>query len=327
MKEYKYNPKPEFEARMRKLLTNKEDYLAYSEIIHTLPRNFIRCNTLKISSEDLIKRLSKKWDVEQPFSDNKEIMLVKSKLAPGELGKAEEHLLGFYYVQELSSMLSVLALLPEENERVLDLFASPGSKTTQIACFLKNSGTILANDKDIARIVILASNLERCGVANSILTRMQGDNLCERLKARMQFDKILVDAPCSGEGTLRSSPKTFLMWNKKMIESVSKLQKKLLCSAIPLLREGGSLVYSTCTHAPEENEEVVDFALKQFPNLKLEEIKLPVKSRDGILEWEDKKFSKELVKARRIYPQDNDSEGFFLAKFVVQHKNSDGDEE
>src|SRR5271157_3280641 len=108
MKTYKYNPKPEFEARMQALLPNKQDYKKFMEIIHKEPLNFIRCNTIKIKPEELKIRLEKKWQIEQPFSNYPEIMLVKSALGPGEIGKAEEHLLGYYYVQELSSMLSIL---------------------------------------------------------------------------------------------------------------------------------------------------------------------------------------------------------------------------
>lgn len=322
MKTYKYNMKSEFEARMRKLLSDKEDYQKFSEIIHKQPENFIRANTIKISPQDLVKRLSKKWQVEQPFPSNPEIILIKSALKPGELGKAEEHLLGYYYVQELSSMLSILALNPLPNQSFLDLCASPGSKTTQAASKMENTGLIIANDKDIGRISILSANLERCGIANTIITRMQGENLCSRLLNKVEFDKILVDAPCSGEGTLRSNPETFNIWNINMIKQLSALQKKLLFSAIELLKENGELVYSTCTHAPEENEEVIDSALKKFPELELETIFLPVKTRPGIAEWNNKKYNKQMLKCARIYPQDNNSEGFFIAK-LKWRKNYD----
>jgi len=319
-KQYKYMPKPEFEERMKKLLPDKEDYRKFSEIVHKEPLNFIRCNTLKISPSELKKRLEKKWEVEQPFSSCPEIMLIKTALKPGELGKAEEHLFGHYYVQELSSMLSVLALNPNENENVFDLCASPGSKTTQIAAKMKNTGLLIANDKSLGRIIVLASNMERCGVSNVIMTQMEGISLCERLKNKIKFDKILVDAPCSGEGTLRSSPETFDIWNINMIHMLSGLQKRLVEAAIPLLKENGTLVYSTCTHAPEEDEEIVKFILDNFPELRLEKIHLPVKCREGVGKWNEKKFNFETEKVCRIYPQDNNSEGFFVAKFMKQQK-------
>ena len=313
-KKYKYNPKPEFEERMKKLIPNQEDYKKFSEIVHKQPENFIRVNTIKITPNTLLERLRKKWDVSQPYPNNPEILLIQSNLKQGEIGKAEEHLLGYYYVQELSSMLSILSLNPQPNQSFLDLCASPGSKTTQAASKMQNTGLIIANDKDIGRIAILNANLERCGVANTIITRMQGEHLCHRLKGKVEFDKILVDAPCSGEGTLRSNPETFNIWNINMIKQVSSVQKKLLCSAIELLKEDGELVYSTCTHAPEENEAVVNFALKQFPNLEVVKLNLPVKCRKGINEWEGDKFSPQVANVCRIYPQDNNSEGFFVAK-------------
>ena len=307
MKNYKYHPKPLFEQRMKKLLEEKEDYEKFSEIIHKKPLNYIRANTIKISPEELKERLEKKWEIEQLFPEHPEIVLVKSQLLPGEIGKSEEHLLGYYYVQELSSMMPILALQPNPNEVILDLCASPGSKTTQITAKMNNTGTIIANDKDIGRISILNANLERIG--------MPGDILSKKLeKLNFKFDKILVDAPCSGEGNLRSNPETFIMWNINMIKKLSGLQKKLLCSVIPLLKPQGELIYSTCTHAPEENEEVVDFALNQFPDLELENINLPIKCREGITKWENKIFLNELKKCARIYPQDNNTEGFFIAK-------------
>jgi len=233
---------------------------------------------------------------------------------PGELGKTREHVLGYYYVQEISSMLPIIALNPSNQDKLLDLCASPGSKTTQAASFMENSGTIIANDNNIGRIIILASNLEKCGVSNTILTRKDGVQLCKRFKeARIEFDKILVDAPCSGEGTLRSSPKTFLMWNLKTIEFFGRQQKALASHALQILKEGGEMIYSTCTHSPEEDEEVVQYLLDNF-DIKLEKFDLPIKTRQGIGEWKGKKFSKEMQLCHRVYPQDNNTEGFFLCK-------------
>ncbi len=309
--------KPLFKERMQQLLLEKDDFNAFEAIIHTQPRNFIRCNTLKISPLELFERLSKKWNVEQPFPHNKEIILIAQQLEPGELGNALEHILGYYYVQELSSMLSVLALRPEPNELVLDLCASPGSKTSQIASSMHNQGTIIANDFKLDRIKILSATLERCGVSNAIITRNDGIALCSKLrKEGFKFDKILLDAPCSGEGTLRSSAKTFLMWNPKMIDKFSAMQKKLLAFSLKCLKQGGTLVYSTCTHSPEENESVISFALKNFP-VKIESLQLPVKCRQGIPAWQNEQYNPEVQKACRIYPQDNDSEGFFVCKMTL----------
>ena len=212
-------------------------------------------------------------------------------------------------------MLPVIALEPQPNEKILDLCASPGSKTTQISACMKNTGNIIANEVSLGRIKILASNLERCGCTNSVITRKEGVALCKRLKNQgFMFDKILIDAPCSGEGTLRNSPKTAIMWNPKTIKSLSKLQKTMVENSLEILKPNGIIVYSTCTHAPEENEEVLDYILSKHDNIKIEPIKLPIKSRPGITNWEDKQYSNEVTKSCRIYPQDTGTEGFFVAK-------------
>jgi len=237
-------------------------------------------------------------------------------LLPGELGRSLEHQLGYYYVQEIASMLPILALDPKPNETFLDLCSSPGSKTTQAAAKMQNTGTIIANEVSFGRIQILASNLQRCGVSNAIITKKDGISLCQNFKKEnIKFDKILVDAPCSGEGTIRSSSKTLIIWNIKMIKSLSKLQKALLSSAIEILKTNGEIVYSTCTHAPEENEEVIDFVLKKFDNIKIVKAELPIKTRKGIINWDNKKYSENVKLSNRIYPQDNNTEGFFIAKF------------
>jgi len=310
-----YEPKPLFLERMKSLLQDKQDFDSYLEILKREPPRSFRCNTLKIPVEDLKKRLEEKgWKIKQPFKDFPEIMIVVSKLQPGELGRALEHLLGYYYIQEIASMLPVLVLNPKENERVLDLCASPGSKTTQIAARMNNKGLLIANEVKFGRIKILSANTERCGVMNMLITKRDGIALCKRFKEEdFLVDKILLDVPCSGEGTFRSVPKGLEMWNIKTIENLSKLQKALIASAIEILKPSGELVYSTCTHAPEENEEVIDFALKNF-NVKIEKINLPIKTRQGITSWKNEEYSKEVKLSCRIYPQDNDTEGFFIAK-------------
>jgi len=315
-----YVLKPVLKERMRELLKDEKDFDAFEKIIHERQRSFIRCNTLKISSSDLFKRLNEKWKVKQPFFRNPEVMVVENKLEPGELGNALEHLLGYYYVQEVSSMLSVIALQPKPGDFVLDLTAAPGSKTTQIAAAMENKGTLIANDKDLGRVRVLAANLERCGVMNCVVTRNDGVVLCDKMnKAGYKFDKVLVDTSCSGEGTFRSSPKTFMMWNIKQVKNLSRIQKRMLSAAFKVLKKDGELVYSTCTHAPEENEAVVDFALKNFP-VEVEKITLPLKCRSGIKEWKDKEYDINVEKTCRIYPQDNDSEGFFVAKFKLKEE-------
>jgi tRNA (cytosine49-C5)-methyltransferase len=337
-KKQKYELKSLFEERMRRLLTDEKDFEAFNKIIHQRIQRWIRCNTLKIKPRELLRRLRKKWNVKQPYSDFPEIMLIEGKLAhkplsrlstpkledlgPGELGNSIEHLLGYFYVQEVSSMLPPIALKPEPGEFVLDLCASPGSKTTQMAAMMENSGTIIANDIKLDRVKILNANLERCGVTNVVVTRNDGVGLCNRIsKKGWKFDKILLDVPCSGEGTLRSSPKTFKIWNYKVVKKLSREQKKLFAFALRCLKPGGEVVYSTCTHSPEENEAVVDFVLKTFGDkIEVEKVSLPLKCRPGVTEWKEDSYNSEVSKTCRIYPQDNDSEGFFVAKFRLKEE-------
>ena len=310
----KFPPKERFVERMEALL-GKEGAAEFFEISYTKCPSSIRCNTLKMEPAELLRRLKGYgWDVWQPMRDFPEIMIVDG-LKPGELGKTKEHLLGYYYVQEISSMLPMLALKPEAGDHVLDLCASPGSKTTQAAAMMNNEGFILANEISMGRIGILNSNLERCGVMNTIVTRKEGFALCERLskKSNVRFDKILVDAPCSGEGTLRKSPKTFLMWNENMIKKIAKTQRKLAAAALSLLKVGGVMIYSTCTLAPEENEMIVNFLLRNF-DVEIEKLSLPLKFREGVCEWEGEKLDENVKKCLRLYPQDNNSDGFFVAR-------------
>ena len=315
-----YEMKQLFKQRMEALLPAPEDFAQFEKIIHLPPKNFIRCNTLKISPQALLARLSQKWPVSQPFPSHSEIMLIENNLLPGELGNSIEHLLGYYYIQEISSMLSAIALSPLPGELVLDLCASPGSKTTQIAAKMQNQGTLIANELKLDRIKILCANLERCGVTNTIVSRKDAIAFCSHLSnSNFLFDKILLDAPCSGEGTLRSSPKTFLIWNHKVIDKLSRQQKKFMAFALKCLKPGGSLVYSTCTHAPEENEAIISFALNNFP-VKIESLSLPLKTRPGILSWNKETFHPNTKSSCRLYPQDNDSEGFFLAKLTLMEE-------
>ena len=314
---HNYEPKPLFIERMKELLGEGE-FEKYWEKVQQPELRTIRVNTLKISVEELKKRLEEKpWILKQPFKKFPEILIVESELEPGELGRSLEHLLGYYYIQELASMLPAIALNPKPNEIVLDLCAAPGSKTTQMSAMMQNEGTIIANDPSMGRIKILASNLERCGSANTIITRKKGEILCKKLKEQnFLIDKILVDAPCSGEGTIRSTPKTLLMWNINNVKSLSGIQKHLLSNAIEILRVGGELVYSTCTHAPEENEAVLDYVLKKFPDIKIESLSLPIelKCSQGIKNWREKEFNEEVSKACRIYSHITNTEGFFIAK-------------
>jgi NOL1/NOP2/sun family putative RNA methylase len=305
--------KPKFQEYIKKIIPESEmqEFLKFCE---KPTRKIIRCNTLKISPEKLKKRLEKKgWKISQ-VKNFPEAMIIESELQPGELGKSIEHQTGLYYIQELSSMMSPLALSPGKEDFVLDLCAAPGSKTTQMSMLMENFGLIIANDVKIDRLRALVTNLERQGCMNVITTRMDGVQFCERAKQKnLSFSKILLDAPCSGQGVIRTDNKVWNMFNENMIKGLSGMQKKLLASCLSILKQNGILVYSTCTFSPEENEEVIQFALDNFP-VELEEFELPLKTREGLKTWKNKVFFQDINKCKRIYPQDNDTEGFFVAK-------------
>ncbi len=316
-----YQPKPKFIERMKQLLDNEEDVKKFFEFSKTRPKKSIRVNTLKISSEKLKQRLDpKNWKIKQ-FPNYPEIMQIQGNLNPGEIGKTTEHLLGYYYVQEITSMMPIFALDPKPDELLLDLCAAPGSKTTQAAALMQNQGTIIANDLSIGRIKILSANLERFGVTNTIITRHEGAELCERLKKlNIYFDKILVDAPCSGEGNIRVSPRTFLEWSEGLLKSLSRKQKQLAQKALELLKPNGIMIYSTCTHSPEENELVVQHLIENN-NIEILPINnLPIKTRPGITKWNNKILHPDLKNCIRIYHHDNNMEGFFLCKIKKLEK-------
>jgi 16S rRNA C967 or C1407 C5-methylase (RsmB/RsmF family) len=176
---------------------------------------------------------------------------------------------------------------------------------------MQNKGILVANDYKAMRIAPLSINLQRAGSTNAIITLMEG-----RFFKNIYFDKILVDAPCSGTGTVRKSLKTLKIWNPNMIKRLAATQKQLIETAFGILKENGALVYSTCSLEPEENESVIDFLLDKYDNAKTEKIDLNIKASNPVLEFEDKKYNKEIKNCLRIWPQDNDTEGFFVSKIV-----------
>lgn len=299
--------KPKFIERYSKL-TDWEEFRTCS--LSFLNRS-IRANTLKISIKELKKRLEKNWNLEQIPWCKEGFWIEHSKKERRDIGNLIEHSLGYFYTQEAASMIPPIVLEPKPHEIVLDIAASPGSKTTQIAQYMQNEGILIANDYTIERMKPLSINIQRCGVANAVITLMEGQWF---KKSGIEFDKILVDAPCSGTGTIRKSVKTIYIWNPDMIRRLSITQKQLIETGFNLLKEDGVLVYSTCSLEPEENEEVVDFLLKKYDNAELEDIKLNLKRSPAILKFENKKYSEEIKKCLRIWPQDNDTEGFFVAK-------------
>jgi NOL1/NOP2/sun family putative RNA methylase len=287
------------------------DFKEFKKYCLAFLRRSIRVNTLKISIEELKKRLGGKWKLEQiPWC--KEGFWIEHKTEDRrDIGNLVEHSLGYFYVQEAVSMIPPIVLDPKPGENVLDMCASPGSKASQISQYMKNKGVLVANDYKGIRLAPLGINMQRMGITNSVLTLMDGKRFA---KSGLEFDKILLDAPCSGTGTIRKSIKTLRIWNSGMVKKISYEQKKLIETAFSILKKGGVMIYSTCSLEPEENEGVVSSLLKNHPDAKLEEINLKIKRSSAITEFEGEKYNPEVKKCLRLWPQDNDTEGFFVAK-------------
>ncbi|MCS7112790.1 MAG: RsmB/NOP family class I SAM-dependent RNA methyltransferase [Candidatus Bathyarchaeota archaeon] len=296
--------------RYKDIIPGYDEFL--SHLLKPLPHS-IRVNTLKISPERLIQRMEAKG-----------FILKQSKLHPWffeveyteerGLGATLEHTLGYYYVQEIVSGIPPIALDPKPWEVILDMAAAPGSKTTQIAQMMGCKGTIVANDISRERIKALKSNLDRLGVTNTVIT------VCDarRFRSSILFDRILLDAPCSSEATIRKDPSLQLDFSYRSTKWFSRLQKGMVERAYNLLKDDGVLVYSVCTFAPEECEEVVEHALKI--GFKIEQVNIPLKHMEGIVEWVDEKgrryrFDPDVSRSIRIYPHFEDTGGMFIAKF------------
>jgi tRNA (cytosine49-C5)-methyltransferase len=305
-------PKIKFKEKFIERYSKLTGWEEFQKTSLSFLRRSIRVNTLKISVDDLKKRLEGNWNLEPIPWCEEGFWIEHKKKERRDIGNLVEHPLGYFYTQEAASMIPPLVLEPKEHELILDIAASPGSKTTQIAQYMNNKGILIANDYTTLRMKPLSINLQRCGVNNAIITLMKGQWFHN---AGIKFDKILVDAPCSGTGTIRKSLKTLRIWNPNMIKRLSITQKQLIETAFNILKRDGTLVYSTCSLEPEENEAVVDFLLNKYENAKLESINLKnIKKSEPILNFENQKYNEEIKKCLRIWPQDNDTEGFFVAK-------------
>jgi tRNA (cytosine49-C5)-methyltransferase len=295
----------------QKFLDRYEDLApkGFQEIVTTPLERSFRVNTLKANRTQIQKKFKEyginlkqcEWYKDAFTADTAKII------------GTPEHFLGQIYVQELVSMIPILAAEKEIKAAtlILDGCAAPGSKTTQIAA-LNQKGLIVANELEYTRIRALKHNTEKTGCLNIQTTNLN----FLRLPNDYEYDVILLDAPCSGEGTCRKNPKIFLSWKEKDYKSYSGIQKQLIMKAYNLLKEGGTLIYSTCTFAPEENERVINHLLENT-TAKIQEIKIKnLKSREGITEWMGETYSPEVKKAMRIWPQDNDTGGFFISKFT-----------
>lgn len=264
----------------------------------------IRVNTLRIAPERLLHRLlSQGIGVERiPW----EPTLFRLDRLPGRL---IEHWLGLFYVQEATQALPVIALDPKPGETVLDMCAAPGGKATHIAARMENRGCLVANEPSGRRQQGLLANVNRLGIFNATITGYRG----ESFPSGPRFDRVLIDAPCSAEGTLRKSASLAGGASASAIRRLSSLQRRLIVRGYDLLRPGGILVYSTCTFAPEENEAVVAHLLNERDG-RIVPIEPPFPAAGGLTEWDGDRFAPEMSGCVRIYPHHIDSGGGFVAR-------------
>jgi NOL1/NOP2/sun family putative RNA methylase len=289
-------------------LWGEEETLQFLDACENPVRSSIRVNTLKANSDIVLERLRKKSVVidEIPWLEHGFFADFQGS-SPGAM---LEHMLGFYYVQGVPSMTAVSVLNPQPGETVLDLAAAPGGKTTHIGQVMQNTGMVIAVEQDRIRMSSLKSNIIRCGVTNSLVLR--GD--ARRLgNLGYEPDRILLDAPCSGEGLIpldhtRKTSKTMAD-----VRYCATREDEMLDAAVNTLAEGGTIVYSTCSIAPEENEYVVDDILKRYPEMEVVEIPLDF-GVPGYSEPYGIKLHESLKRARRFLPHLHGTEGFFICK-------------
>lgn len=297
-----------FLERFETLLDDEFD--AFLQCLNQPPVSFLRVNTLKFPVSQGQKRLAA-MEVETHHLP----WFPAGFRVTGEYEKiphSREFALGYFYVQEGGSMIPPLALNLQKNQCILDMCAAPGSKTTQIAQIIRNGGVIVANERVSRRVASLGHNLRLCGVANTIVLCEDGRTLPKKLT--IHFDRILVDVPCTASGHLRSKAPQYDTPNLKRIRGIQTLQKELLTAGFRLLKSGGLLVYSTCSLHPEENEDVVHNLLTRFPDAKLLQPHVPqLVSHPGLSSWENREYVDSMHRCLRVYPHDNDTDGFFIA--------------
>ncbi|XP_052030850.1 probable 28S rRNA (cytosine(4447)-C(5))-methyltransferase [Apodemus sylvaticus] len=301
------------------LLSKLMELFPLSELIEFLEANEVprpvtlRTNTLKTRRRDLAQALINRGVNLDPLGKwSKSGLVVYDSSVP--IGATPEYLAGHYMLQGASSMLPVMALAPQEHERVLDMCCAPGGKTSYIAQLMKNTGVILANDANAERLKSVVGNLHRLGVTNTIISHYDGRQFPKVVGG---FDRVLLDAPCSGTGVISKDPGVKTNKDEKDIQRCAHLQKELLLSAIDSVnaasKTGGYLVYCTCSVTVEENEWVVDYALRKR-NVRLVPTGLDF-GQEGFTRFRERRFHPTLRSTRRFYPHTHNMDGFFIAKF------------
>ena len=293
----------EFEQKMRALLGGEYD--EYEKCFDE-PRHYgLRVNTAKISTEEFLKIAP--WALEPvPWIRN-------GFYYDGENCQPAKHpyyFAGLYYLQEPSAMTPADRLPVEPGDRVLDVCAAPGGKATELGAKLNGTGVLAANDLSSSRAKGLLKNLELFGIGNVLVLSEEPGRLVPYFKG--YFDKILIDAPCSGEGMFRKDRKMIRAWEEHGPDYFSKIQRSIITQAAEMLREGGMLLYSTCTFSPEENEQTIEYLLNEYPQFEVCEIEGYGGFAEGMPETVLSKDER-LRKTVRIFPHRMKGEGHFLA--------------
>eukprot|EP00758_Cryptobia_borreli_P004099 Tbor_TRINITY_DN4182_c0_g1::TRINITY_DN4182_c0_g1_i2::g.26446::m.26446/K14835/NOP2; 25S rRNA (cytosine2870-C5)-methyltransferase len=269
----------------------------------------IRTNTIKCKRRDLVQILTKRGVNVEPLEKWSKVGLqVFDSNVP--IAGTVEYLAGHYMLQSAVSFLPVMALAPQEGERVLDMAAAPGGKTTYIAQLMKNTGVLFANDVSEPRIKSLSANIQRLGVTNCIVTNYDG---VDYNKVMSNFDRVLLDAPCTGTGIISRDKSIKTCKTLKDVQRASQLQRRLLLSAIDACKPGGYVVYSTCSFLVEENEAVADYALHRR-HVECVEMGLPFGSH-GFTKYRHLRLHPQLANSRRYYPHVQNMDGFYVCKF------------
>uniref|UniRef100_T1ISD2 SAM-dependent MTase RsmB/NOP-type domain-containing protein n=1 Tax=Strigamia maritima TaxID=126957 RepID=T1ISD2_STRMM len=272
----------------------------------------IRVNTLKSRRRDLAQSLINRGVRLDPLGDWTKVgLVIYDSQVP--IGATPEYLAGHYIIQGPSSFLPVMALAPKENEKILDMCAAPGGKATYIAALMKNTGVLFANDVNVDRSKALVGNFHRLGVTNAVICTQNGKRFPQIMKG---FDRVLLDAPCSGTGVIAKDPSVKTNKDKKDIQRCSHLQRELLLAAIDCVdansKTGGYIVYSTCSILVEENEAVIDYALKKR-NVKVVNTGLQM-GVNGRQRHCEKRFNGSIKLSKRIYPHTTNMDGFYICK-------------
>ena len=288
----------EFLSRMENMLGEE-----YAEFLQSYDKDKIqglRLNTLKCDGEAVFDEFELRpiaW-CESGYYFNAEERPGKSVLHEG----------GAFYIQEPSATAVVESMGASKGETILDLCAAPGGKSSQIACKLQGEGLLISNEIIPSRAKILSQNIERMGVRNCVVLNQSPAELAKRFKG--MFDRILVDAPCSGEGMFRKNPLAVEEWSLANVENCKQRQLDILDSAVEMLKDGGVIVYSTCTFSKQENEEVIDEFLQRYDDFEVIESKFKFNAGYAL---EGGKYNEQLVKTNRIFPHRFDGEGHFFA--------------